>query len=102
MSRPAASLTESYESRRAASSRSDEVNATYIELSYFQVCLAALLIVINGVISVLLRLKLERRLFLAAVCTVVQLLFIGLVLEWVFRVNRWYVVLGLLMTMTLI
>jgi putative ABC transport system permease protein len=78
------------------------MNANYIELSYFQVCLAALLIVINGVISVLLRLKLERRLFLAAVCTVVQLLFIGLVLEWVFRANRWYVVLGLIMTMTLV
>jgi UDP-glucose/iron transport system permease protein len=78
------------------------MNANYIELSYFQVCLASLLIVINGVISVLLRLKLERRLLLAAVCAVGQLLLIGLVLEWVFRVNRWYVVLGLLTTMTLI
>src|SRR5262249_39807511 len=59
----------------------------YIELSYFQVGLAALLILINGAISVLLRLELERRLLLAAVCTIVQLLLIGLVLEWVFRVD---------------
>ena len=77
------------------------MNAAYVELSYGQVCLAALLIVMNGLISVLLRLGLERRLLLAAVCTVVQLLFIGLVLEWVFRVDRWYVVVALLLAMTL-
>ena len=47
---------------------------SYIELSYLQVALAALLIVINGAVSILLKLGLERRLFLAAVCTVVQLL----------------------------
>jgi putative ABC transport system permease protein len=78
------------------------MDASYIQLSYLQVCLAALLIIINGAISVLLRLGLERRLLLAAVCTVVQLLFIGLVLEWVFRVGRWYVVLGLMLAMTLV
>jgi putative ABC transport system permease protein len=74
----------------------------YIELSYFQVGLAALLILINGVISILLRLELERRLLLAAVCTTVQLILVGLVLEWVFRVDRWYVVLGLMLIMTLV
>ena len=60
----------------------------YIELSYFQVALAALLILINGAVSVLLKLELERRLLLAAACTIVQLLLIGLVLEWVFRTCR--------------
>jgi putative ABC transport system permease protein len=74
----------------------------YIELSYFQVGLAALLIVINGVISVALKLGLERRLLIAAVCTVVQLLCIGFVLEWVFRLNRWYVVLAMMSIMTLV
>jgi putative ABC transport system permease protein len=73
-----------------------------LELSYLQVGLAALLILINGAISVLLKLGLERRLLLAAACTVFQLLLIGLILEWVFRVDRWYVVLGLMMVMTLI
>jgi UDP-glucose/iron transport system permease protein len=72
----------------------------YIELSYFQVALAALLILINGAISVLLKLDLERRLLLAAVCTVTQLLLIGLVLEWVFRFDRWYVVLAMMTLMT--
>jgi putative ABC transport system permease protein len=78
------------------------MSRAYIELSYGQVFLAALLILINGVISILLRLGLERRLFLAAVCTVVQLLFIGIILEWVFRVGRWQIVVGLMATMTLI
>ena len=75
---------------------------TYIELSYLQVGLAALLILINGTVSVLLRLDLERRLLLAAVCTTVQLVLVGLVLEWVFRVDRWYIVLALMLLMTVI
>ena len=74
----------------------------YLELSYFQVALAALLILINGAISILLKLDLERRLLIAAFCTVVQLLLIGLVLEWVFRVERWYVVLAMMSIMTAI
>src|SRR5271166_1482015 len=74
----------------------------YLELSYFQVALAALLILINGAISVLLKLDLERRLFVAAACTVVQLLLVGLVLEWVFRRDRADVVLAMMVSMTLI
>ena len=74
----------------------------YLNLSYYQVGLAAALILINGAISALLGLNLGRRLFLAAVCTVVQLLLVGLVLEWVFRLDRWYVVLGLMSVMTVI
>jgi putative ABC transport system permease protein len=74
----------------------------YVELSYFQVSLAASLIVINGAISVLLKLDLERRLLIAAVCTIVQLLLIGLVLDWVFRMDRWYIVVAMMSAMTLI
>jgi UDP-glucose/iron transport system permease protein len=74
----------------------------YVELSYFQVALAALLIVVNGAISLALRLRLERSLLLAGLRTVVQLLLVGLVLEWVFRLDRWYVVLGVAAFMTLV
>jgi putative ABC transport system permease protein len=74
----------------------------YIELSYFQVALAASLILINGAISILLRLGQERRLLIAAICTVVQLLLIGFVLEWVFRMDRWYVVVMMMSVMTLV
>jgi putative ABC transport system permease protein len=74
----------------------------YVELSYFQVALAALLIVVNGVISIALRLRLERSLLLASLRTIVQLLLVGLILEWVFRLDRWYVVMGVALVMTLI
>jgi putative ABC transport system permease protein len=61
-----------------------------------------LLILINGAISVMLGLGLERRLLLAAACTVVQLLLVGLVLEWVFGLDYWYVVLGVMLVMTVL
>jgi putative ABC transport system permease protein len=76
--------------------------SSYVSLSYYQVGLAALLILINGAVSVLLGLGLERRLLLAAACTVVQLLLVGLVLEWVFGLECWYVVLGLMLVMTVL
>lgn len=78
------------------------MGAAYLHLSGVQIGLAALLILVNGVISILLNLGLGRRLLLAAMCTVVQLLLIGLVLQWVFRLDRWYVVLGLMGVMTMV
>jgi putative ABC transport system permease protein len=74
----------------------------YIELTYMQVGLAALLILVNGAISIVLRLGMERTLAWACLRTVFQLVLIGLVLEWVFQIDRWYVVVGLLSLMTLI
>lgn len=74
----------------------------YVKLSYLQVALAAILIVANGGISVWLRLGLERSLLVAAVRMVVQLLLLGLVLQWVFNLNRWYVVLLIAAVMTTI
>jgi len=74
----------------------------YVELTYGQVALAALLIVVNGAISIVFRLRMEKMLAIASLRTVVQLLLVGLVLEWVFRVERWYVVVGLGLVMTII
>ncbi|SMG23927.1 ABC transporter permease [Paraburkholderia susongensis] len=71
-------------------------------LSLWDVAIAALLIVVNGAVSVALKLDLERKLAWAAVRTVVQLLAIGYVLGWVFQYGRWYVVLPLMIVMTLI
>lgn len=56
-----------------------------IELSPTQLALAALLILLNAGISILLRLKLEKQLFLAALRSVLQLLLLGLVLRSVFE-----------------
>jgi putative ABC transport system permease protein len=78
------------------------MTASYITLSYWQVAVAALLILVNGGISIALRLHLENRLFLAATRTVVQLLLVGLVLQWVFNLERWYLVVALMMVMVLV
>ena len=74
----------------------------YQELSYLQVAGAAALILVNGALSILLRLDLHRRLLIASVRTVTQLLLVGLVLQWVFSLQRWYVVVGLAIFMTLV
>ncbi|MFP6668505.1 MAG: iron export ABC transporter permease subunit FetB [Pirellulales bacterium] len=78
------------------------MDAEYIGLSYLQIALAALLILVNGVISMVLRLGLERSLVVASLRTVVQLLLIGSVLQWVFQVELWTTVLALLIIMTLV
>ncbi|AGA25168.1 ABC transporter permease [Singulisphaera acidiphila] len=74
----------------------------YLELTYYQVALAAGLILINGVISAVLSLGLGRRLFVAALCTVVQLLLIGLVLQHIFGLNRWEPVVAIMLLMTVV
>ena len=53
----------------------------YVELSYADVGLAAGLIIVNGIISISLGLKLGRLLLLASVRTILQLLLIGLVVS---------------------
>lgn len=78
------------------------MNAELHNLSLADVAIAASLIVINGAISVGLSLGLGRRLALAAVRTVVQLLAVGYVLGWVFSADRWYLVLPLMVLMTAI
>ena len=74
----------------------------YLELSYVQVGLAALLILINGGISVALKLQLEKSLAIASARTIAQLSMIGLVLEWIFRRNQWPIVVGAVVVMTIV
>ncbi len=71
-------------------------------LSYWQVGLAASLVLINGLISIGLRLQMERTLLVASLRTVVQLLMVGLLLDWVFAIQRWYIVIALFVAMTCI
>src|SRR6478672_3737387 len=78
------------------------MNAPLEQLSLADVGIATLLIVVNGAVSAALSLGLGRKLALAAVRTVVQLLAIGYVLGWVFRFDRWYAVLPLMALMTLV
>ena len=75
---------------------------TAVELSLFDVGLAAALILVNAAISVALGLRLEKSLALAAVRTVAQLLLVGLVLQKIFEWKQWYVVLAMVTFMTAI
>ena len=76
--------------------------STYLELAYWQVALATLLILFNGALSLALRLDLGKRLLIAALRTTIQLLLVGLVLQKVFTLNHWGPVLGLGLFMVLI
>jgi putative ABC transport system permease protein len=57
---------------------------TPIALSNWDLALAALLILINGALSILLSLGLERQLFIATLRMIVQLILVGLVLTTLF------------------
>ncbi|MEO0534017.1 MAG: iron export ABC transporter permease subunit FetB [Cyanobacteria bacterium P01_A01_bin.123] len=71
----------------------------YLDISYSQLVLAALLIIANLGISIAFRLGLTQSLIIASLRMVVQLLLIGFVLEWLFsQQNPWLIVaIGLLM-----
>ncbi len=75
---------------------------SYHDLSAFDVAVAASLILINGAISLALGLGIERRLAIAAVRTVVQLLFLGWVLKWIFAASHWPAIVGLMLVMSAI
>jgi putative ABC transport system permease protein len=71
-----------------------------IQLGPLQLGIAALLIVAAGVVSLILRLGVEKRLAVAAVRTVIQLGLLGLILERVFAVRNPVLVVALLLLMT--
>lgn len=74
----------------------------YQDLSAADLAIAASLILINGALSLMLKLGLERQLLWASLRTVVQLLAVGYVLGWVFTFAYWYVVLPLMCLMTVV
>jgi putative ABC transport system permease protein len=70
-------------------------------LTWWDVALGGGLVLVAGVISVALRLDLERRLALAAARTVIQLMLVGYVLRWVFRLDTAWAVFGVVGIMLL-
>ncbi len=68
----------------------------YIQLTPWDLALASVLLVIPAAISIALKLGLQKNLAIASVRTVVQLAFLGLILEWVFSANRWFYVVPML------
>lgn len=78
------------------------MNGEYLELSYWQVGSAAVLVLINVAISLMLQLGLARSLVIASLRMVVQLLLVGAVLKWVFELKEWYAVVALMSFMTVV
>src|SRR5262249_12935293 len=72
-----------------------KMTGAYHHLTPLQVGLAAALVLVNAALSLALRLGLGQRLLVAAGRLVVQLLLVGLVLQWVFANARWYTVVSL-------
>lgn len=60
------------------------MTTSYVAIGYWQLALATLLIAINIGLSAGLKLGLGRSLLIASIRTVVQLLLVGFVLEWLF------------------
>ncbi|KAK3815148.1 MAG: hypothetical protein J3Q66DRAFT_402107 [Benniella sp.] len=58
-----------------------------VELQWYHVAIASLLIITNGILSILLGLGLEKRLFISATRCIVQLTIMGLVLQNIFDAN---------------
>ncbi len=70
-----------------------------IELQTIDLVLAGLLVLVAGLVSMALRLRLEKRLLIASLRTVLQLLLIGYLLKWVFGIQNIFLVLGLAVLM---
>lgn len=78
------------------------MESNYIPISFGQLALAALLILINIALSLFLRLGLEQQLGIAALRMVVQLLLVGYVLQWLFTLQNPGWILSVALTMTVI
>ncbi len=75
------------------------MNAPLLQLDWADLATGGALVFIAGMISVLMRLQLERRLAIATVRTVVQLLLIGQVLKAVFSIDHPLPLLGIITIM---
>ena len=75
--------------------------ADYLELSNLRVGLATAMVLVNAVISIFLRLKLEGSLLVASLRTILQLTLIGFALEIIFAESRPGAVIGFAIFMTI-
>ncbi len=78
------------------------MNAAYVDISLGQLALASALLLVALGLSVALKLGLTRGLAVAATRMVVQLLLVGLVLEWVFSTENPAIVVSLAVGMALL
>jgi len=61
--------------------------SSYLALSWFDLALAAIFILINGIVSIAFRLGLAKKLLIVSLRMVAQLLLVGMLLTWVFAIS---------------
>lgn len=71
----------------------EEENVEEVELDYKNVFIAVLLFLSNGVLSVYFELGLNRKLTIAAIRCIIQLLILSLFLRPIFSMDQWWFVL---------
>lgn len=74
----------------------------YLEVSYQKVFLSFILILLNCGFSAWLKLKLEKSLFIASLRTIIQLLSVAHILQWIFETSRPEIVLLAMILMTIV
>lgn len=75
--------------------------SSYISLSYFDVALASVFIVLNGLISLAFKLGLARKLLFVSLRMVIQLFLVGLLLNWIFALASPWLTAGVALAMGL-
>lgn len=78
------------------------MKTSYLVIDYWQLGLAAMLMLLNFGLSIGLKLDLTRSLFIASVRMVVQLLLIGFILEWLFSQDNPVLIVAIALGMTVI
>lgn len=74
----------------------------FLDITVIDVGLSLGTVVVVAVVSLSYRLALGKQLAVGVIRTFFQLLLVGYILEWVFGLDRWYVVLAMVVFMTLI
>ncbi|HZD05149.1 MAG TPA: iron export ABC transporter permease subunit FetB [Longimicrobiales bacterium] len=72
---------------------------SYLQIGYPELALGAVLLLVDLALSIAFRLGLTRDLVVASVRMVVQLLLVGLVLDWVFDARSPWIILGIALLM---
>lgn len=71
----------------------------YLQISIIQLLLAALLLAVNVVLALIMRLNLAQRMVWSATRMVVQLLLVGIVLQWIFQSSDGVLVVAVVLVM---
>ncbi len=70
-----------------------------IHLPIWTIIAAAGMVAIAAIVSLLLRLRLEKDMIVGTLRAFVQLMAVGLILDWIFKLDRWYLITAWLLLM---